>query len=190
MLAFGLTGVVIDIVVTHFQTFKSVAVAIFDWLVGAVKWVISETTKVWGTLTKILSGPFQFVWGKVIHPVLNWIVAGVRWMAGIVGKIVGKMLGPIGKVAGFIGKVGGGALHGFESLTGIHQAGGYTQGGMALVGERGPEIVNLPRGSYVSPNSSMIGGGGNGTMVINLVLDGRVASKAIVRQGLMQQSKS
>lgn len=30
--------------------------------------------------------------------------------------------------------------------------GGYTPGGLALVGERGPELVELPRGSYVHPN--------------------------------------
>jgi hypothetical protein len=33
------------------------------------------------------------------------------------------------------------------------------RGGLALVGERGPELVNLPRGSDVIPNH-MIGGGG------------------------------
>lgn len=31
----------------------------------------------------------------------------------------------------------------------------YAPGGMALVGERGPELVNLPRGSQVIPNSGL-----------------------------------
>ena len=30
----------------------------------------------------------------------------------------------------------------------------YAPGGMAIVGERGPELVNLPRGSRVSPTNS------------------------------------
>jgi hypothetical protein len=37
----------------------------------------------------------------------------------------------------------------------------YAPGGMALVGERGPELVNLPRGSQVVPaaqTSAMLGG--------------------------------
>lgn len=106
-------------------------------------------------------------------------------------KILGKVLGPIAKVAGFIGKAGGGALHAFGSLTGIHlQSGGFAQGGMALVGERGPELVHLPRGSYVHPNSSMIGGG---TLVAStplyVVLDGKITAKSVIRQSLMQQSK-
>jgi hypothetical protein len=32
------------------------------------------------------------------------------------------------------------------------------RGGMALVGERGPELVNLPRGSSVTPNHQLGGG--------------------------------
>jgi TP901 family phage tail tape measure protein len=44
-------------------------------------------------------------------------------------------------------------------------------GGMAIVGERGPEIVNIPTGSHVIPNhkvlQSIAGGGGNPTFVIS-----------------------
>jgi phage-related tail protein len=31
----------------------------------------------------------------------------------------------------------------------------FAPGGLALVGERGPELVNLPRGSQVIPNNQM-----------------------------------
>jgi hypothetical protein len=44
----------------------------------------------------------------------------------------------------------------------------FAPGGRALVGERGPEIVNLPRGSQVIPNH-MIGQGGNGENVVAAV---------------------
>lgn len=37
----------------------------------------------------------------------------------------------------------------------------FHPGGLAMVGERGPEIVRLPRGSAVYPNGSGPGGGGN-----------------------------
>ncbi len=36
----------------------------------------------------------------------------------------------------------------------------YAPGGLALVGERGPELVNLPRGSQVIPNNQLGGAGG------------------------------
>ena len=39
------------------------------------------------------------------------------------------------------------------------------RGGMALVGERGPELVNLPRGSDVIPSGR---GGSSMTTVVNM----------------------
>jgi phage-related tail protein len=55
----------------------------------------------------------------------------------------------------------------------------FAPGGLALVGERGPELVNLPRGSQVHPNHkmhNMAGGGGRLTASVmgadlQLVLD-------------------
>ena len=44
----------------------------------------------------------------------------------------------------------------------------YASGGMALVGERGPELVNLPRGASVTPNHRM---GGN-VVNINVAVPG------------------
>lgn len=48
----------------------------------------------------------------------------------------------------------------------------YAPGGMAWVGERGPELVNLPRGSQVLTNSQsrqmMSKGGGGGSVVVNV----------------------
>lgn len=38
--------------------------------------------------------------------------------------------------------------------------GGTAPGGLAVVGERGPELVNLPRGAEVVPNHQLRGGGG------------------------------
>lgn len=50
--------------------------------------------------------------------------------------------------------------------TGANYAAGtsYHPGGMALVGEQGPEIVNLPRGSSVTPNHKL----GGGTINLNV----------------------
>jgi hypothetical protein len=45
----------------------------------------------------------------------------------------------------------------------------FAPGGLALVGERGPELVNLPRGSRVTPNNKM----GN----MHITIDGRIKGK-------------
>ena len=42
----------------------------------------------------------------------------------------------------------------------------FAPGGLALVGERGPELVNLPRGSQVIPNHALNSGGGTRVEVV------------------------
>lgn len=70
----------------------------------------------------------------------------------------------LGPIAGALGGGGIGGLLGFADGT------NFAPGGPALVGERGPEIVNLPRGATVTPNHALGGAvtvnGGN--TVINI----------------------
>lgn len=82
---------------------------------------------------------------------------------------------------GLIGRAMGG-------ITGA--ATGGIRGRATLVGEHGPEIVNLPPGSHVRSNNAsrqMLqngggsgGGGGSAPIVVQLVLDGRVLAEQLV----------
>lgn len=58
-------------------------------------------------------------------------------------------------------------INGVKSLFGGAHASGtmYAPGGYSLVGERGPEIVELPRGSKVFPNGVLPAGFGGGSTV-------------------------
>ena len=57
---------------------------------------------------------------------------------------------------------------------GVFSTGGVSSGGMALVGERGPELVNLPAGARVHSNqASRRMGGGN---TIHVHVNGRVGA--------------
>lgn len=58
-------------------------------------------------------------------------------------------------------------LAGALGLTGYAKGTNFAPGGMAIVGERGPELVNLPRGSQVIPNNQLAGLGGGG-MTVNM----------------------
>lgn len=53
-------------------------------------------------------------------------------------------------------------LTSFFGLFGFADGTDYAPGGWAMVGERGPEIVNLPRGSRVVPNHKLNAANGNG----------------------------
>jgi tape measure domain-containing protein len=71
----------------------------------------------------------------------------------------------------------GSIFSGIGKLLGFADGTDYAPGGVALVGERGPEIVNLPRGSQVVPNSKLsIGGsGGDSASRVHVTSDVRVS---------------
>jgi phage-related tail protein len=80
---------------------------------------------------------------------------------------------------GGIGSIFGGIFGGGKSdpwsglrLPGFANGTSFAPGGPAWVGERGPEIVNLPRGSQVTPNH-MIGQTGGGTQTVKVLTETR-----------------
>lgn len=82
----------------------------------------------------------------------------------------------------------------FASGTAFHH------GGPAIVGERGPELVNLPRGAQVlsaERSRSLMSRGGGGAMAISVTVNGARGNSEIqdmvfagVRQGLEQYDRS
>lgn len=79
-------------------------------------------------------------------------------------------------------------LGGFSG-TGFASGTNYAPGGWAMVGERGPEMVNLPRGAQVVPNSELVSrrnARGGPTVIVN-VMPG--ASRATVDQARLEFSR-
>jgi len=70
--------------------------------------------------------------------------------------------------AGLLAEVAEGQRR-LDALQTAHR-GGRSRGGLALVGEAGPELVNLPAGANVTANSALRGGMG-GSKVLNLTLN-------------------
>lgn len=62
----------------------------------------------------------------------------------------GPLSGLLGDFGGILGTV-------FDKLPGFATGTNFAPGGLAVVGERGPELVNLPRGSQVIPNHQLGG---------------------------------
>lgn len=76
-------------------------------------------------------------WGGIGRNIINAVINGIRSVS---------IVGVIGSIAGSITK----------------RASGGPASGLTLVGERGPELVSLPQGSYVNSNSAsrgMLSGG-------------------------------
>lgn len=92
-----------------------------------------------------------------LFKILLGVITGI--LAGIYNATLGKVFGRIGE----------------------YSTGGVSSGGLAVVGERGPELVSLPRGARVQNNANSMGAraGGNN---IHVHINGRVgASDAEIR---------
>lgn len=120
--------------------------AIIGWLAG-VDWgsVFASIGRAFGSVWDGIKGMAQNLW--------NWLRA-VDWGSVIsgVGRSIGNAI--IGMIEGAIN----GALSGIPgspkvSIPRFATGTNFAPGGMAWVGERGPELVNLPRGSQVHTNA-------------------------------------
>jgi hypothetical protein len=80
----------------------------------------------------------------------------------------------LGKIvrAGLLG-LGSAIISGIKAKVPFFANGGISAGGMAVVGERGPELVSLPAGSRVYSNSDSRRMSGN---TINVHVNGRVGA--------------
>jgi TP901 family phage tail tape measure protein len=145
---------------------------------------------------------FNWLWGSVISPVVNWISGAINLLGtafgivfggigdtirgafnGVVGFVRGIFNEVIDVVNGVIGAINttlaaGKAIGISVSIPKLpHFASGVQSfgGGLALVGENGPEVVNLPRGSQVFPHGQ--GPAGSGLTVQVTVQAGAVGNE-------------
>lgn len=124
-----------------FYVFAAIA-AIISWLAGID----------WGAVFSSIGNAFATGWENVksgAKAVWEWLKK-LDW--GAIGRGVGNAI--IGVIEGAIN----GALSGLPgnlkvSIPRFATGTNFAPGGMAWVGERGPELVNLPRGSQVHTNS-------------------------------------
>ena len=75
------------------------------------------------------------------------------------------------------------AMDWFAKKMDFFAAGGVSTGGLAVVGEKGPELVNLPSGSRVHSNADskkLVSGGGSNT--INITINARDTSDSELRR--------
>jgi hypothetical protein len=113
-------------------------------------------------------------WRDIVVPFLmkqvarlgNFFMGSKKRISGaVIGGAIGAPLGPVGMI---VGASVGAAIAGQMATGGIAGL-----SGKYLVGERGPEIVELPRGAKVTPNHQIRNTGGN---TIHVHVSGRVGA--------------
>ena len=116
---------------------------------------------------------FKILWRVAAAWFLLWVAQALAyWVMGIVAIYAIPVL---------IGVVLGVAILGLMSMIAdwwkdveFFASGGVSSGGMAIVGERGPELVNLPSGSRVHSNKDsrkMVSNAGSDTNIINVTIN-------------------
>lgn len=130
---------------------------------SAVNRIESTVKRVFGALGGIVKGAVGAVrsGAAALAGAFSPITGALEDIIGVAERAIGMLQSVADKVSsvgGIVGKAKGllGHIPGFA--TGVRNFGG----GLAVVGERGPELVNLPRGADVFTNAEsrkMLGGG-------------------------------
>ena len=137
-------------VIKHWDTIKSAAQSVWNFLKG---------------LGSFISGVFTGAWNAASDAI------------GKVASAISDVVNAAGKISSLPGKA-------FSFVTKhLAEGGTMSQGGLAVVGEKGPELVHLPGGSTVTPNSALrrgvAGVGGAGSVVVPVYLDKRQIAYAM-----------
>jgi hypothetical protein len=129
-----------------------------SWLMGAINGFFGWWNGIWNTVGDVIRTVFGGV-ASFLQGVWNGIVGTIK---GAINTIIGAINGAIGAINGIIGAVGG--LVGIDAkipkIPKLARGGTLTSSGSVIVGERGPELLSLPKGASVDPDIEHAGGPG------------------------------
>lgn len=118
----------------------------WNWIVNAVHAGLSLISSAWNGTWQAIGNIVKNIWNGIV----GFVEGGVNRVIGVINGIIGAVSSVTSVVGVKLGKLPNLPAH----ATGT----AYSQGGLALVGERGPEVVNLPVGSKVNPSGVRPGG--------------------------------
>jgi TP901 family phage tail tape measure protein len=174
----GPVGIAVALIVKNFDKIKAAASGVINWLKGAWKTVTGAVKSAASAISGALGGAFRSA-----KSAIDSVVGALRSMLDTISDIIGKVQGAPGKALDLLGKV-------VPGQTGI----AVSKPGTHIVGERGPELLNLPTGSRVTPLpqgplAGAGGGGGDGTIRVPVYLDGRVLTEAVAGRVRSRQAR-
>lgn len=132
-------------------------------------------TRVWNGVANIFSG----IWNglkTIARAPLNAIINMINAVIGGLNKI---------KLPDWVPGLGGKGIN-IPKIPTLWKGSNYTLGGLTLVGEQGPELVNMPRGASVTPahKTEQLLNTPNATpqqvsIVVQTMLDGKVLAETV-----------
>lgn len=168
------------ILIKHWDTIKSTIASVFngikDFLSGIWTSIATTTSNVWGGIAKALTG----IWDGIVGGVkgsINAIISAINGMIKGLNKI--KV-----NIPSWVEKTTGMSDFGINIPLIPMLAKGTDNfgGGMAIVGEQGPELVEMPRGSKVTPNAQterMMNGSSPEYIQTNIHIDSKLIATVV-----------
>ena len=184
MIAWGLIQILWGVFVGFWTTLSAFAkTAFFDLLARGEKWI--EDLK--GNYKKII--PIAI--GLIAMLVALWYGAAPLLIIGI-GVLIWAAVTALGeKLKGFVDKIN--PVNKMKEAVSFNlpkmASGGVSDGGITLVGERGPELVNLSKGSRVHSNAESKKMMGNTVQNFNITINAKDTSDAELRRVAEKISK-
>lgn len=149
---------------------------------------------VWGQIQQTVAGAvgriganINGLWAAAVGGFNNFRANALNWASDTVNSILNYFREIPGKIASAVSGAGGGAWQAMRTVGRAVGIPGFASGvqnfggGLAVVGERGPELVNLPRGSDVIPNNQIGNMGATNNTTININV-GLMTGSAIERR--------
>lgn len=169
----GPIGIATKLVIDHWSEIKSAASAVVQFVIGKFNALNGFFASIPARLRAAGQGLFNFV-KEGFRSAINWVID--KWNA-LHFSVPSVDLGPLGSI--------GGQTINFPDLPRLAAGGDIVRGGLAEVGERGPEILNLPAGARVTPldprpiDVGGLGGGGHKTIRVPVKLGVRQIAEAV-----------
>ena len=151
------------------NAFRNAAAFIENVYRSKFGWLLPAGPLIKGLL--FLRDNWRTIWG-VIQGIIERVAGRIRSIISGITSSVQNALDAIQRVRDAASSVTSGISGAVKSIIpGLAEGGNVQRGGSAVVGERGPELLNLPRGAQVTP---LARGGGGRTTTVNLNFYGDV----------------
>lgn len=157
---------------------------VWDTVAGVVSGASKVLQGIFQTLTGLLTGNWSKCWegiSNIVSGVWQGITSFVKGGINAIISSINVFIRGINKikVPDFVPGLGGKGFN-ISEIPMLAKGTDYFKGGLDIVGEQGPELVSMPRGSQVIPNretENILSNGG--TFILQTVLDGKVVAETI-----------
>ena len=151
------------------NAFRNAAAFIENVYRSKFGWLLPAGPLIKGLL--FLKDNWRNIWG-IIQSIIERVAGRIKSIISGITSSVQNALNAIQRVRDAASSVTGGVVSGIKSIIpGFAEGGNVQRGGLVKVGERGEELLNLPRGAQVTP---LARGGGGRTTTVNLNFYGDV----------------